>query len=251
MAWIVQNIYPQVQSIKYPQSTDKSQDITAREMSWKHERIHRGLFTSHHLDLVTGCQEAFYPGICPGFTNIFAGLRIISSRTRIVPEHASWEQGYHGIIIPITREIQNREHFNLGPGTFVSRNSNSLFSAPRGPGSRQSCGVREICVFFIFPALPVFCNPSSSRLLRLRCPALPRLSSCQCFAEWGQHRGHSCLSVPTPAPKEERGLHVTSKKVSRVDWGLTWSLWRIAWPALCINGLSYGRNGQFYDPGCQ
>ena len=151
MAWIVQNIYPQVQSIKYPQSTDKSQDITAREMSWKHERIHRGLFTSHHLDLVTGCQEAFYPRICPGFTNIFAGLRIISSRTRIVPEHASWEQGYHGIIIPITREIQNREHFNLGPGTFVTRNFNSLFFAPRGPGSRHSCGVREICVFFIFP----------------------------------------------------------------------------------------------------
>ena len=171
MAWIVQNIYPQVQSIKYPQSTDKSLDITAREMSWKQRRIHRGVLASHHLDLVTGCQEAFYPGICPGFTNIFAGLRIISSRTRIVPEHASWEQGYHGLIIPITREIQNREHFNLGPGTFVSRNFNSLFSAPRGPGSRQSCGVREICVFFIFPALPVFCNPSSPQSAP---PPLPR-----------------------------------------------------------------------------
>lgn len=209
-------------------------DITTLEMSWKQiliasRRINRGLLASSSgrgdpvpRGFLSGNLSRFHQHFCD------SGLRIIWSGTRNVPWHASWEQGYHGLIIPIIREIQNREHFNLRPGTFVSlslvsRNFNSLFSAPRGPPQQTELrpGVREICVFFIFP-LRVFCNPSSSVSAASAAPPSSAFSSVSVFC--GHFRGHLPLNVetPTPAPGRRR-----IKERRRGHWHGHWS-WRIA-----------------------
>ena len=180
----------------------------SRLIIWTRDSVPRGF--------LSGNLSRFHQHFCG------SGLRIIWNGTRNVPRHASWEQGYHGLIIPITREIQNREHFNLGPGTFVSlslvsRNFNSLFSAPRGPPQQTELrpGVREICVFFIFP-LRVFCNPSSSVSPASAAPPSSAFSSVSVFC--GHSRGHLSLNVETPTPHQLLG------ESRREERRLTWSL---------------------------
>ena len=226
-------------------------ESTTLEMSWKQiliapRRKNRGLLASSSGpgDPV---PRGFLFGNLSGFHQHFcgSGLRIIWSGTRNVPWHASWEQGYHGLIIPIIQQIQNREHFNLGPETFVSLSLLSLailihYSLRRGGRrSRQSCGLVSVrFAYFLFSRSVCFAirHPQSAP------PPLPRppppSHQCQCFVDIAGDIYPQCRDTHTGSWERDGENDMVI--------GLDAS----SWPAL-TRRLSYGQNGQFYDPGCQ